>query len=442
MGACTRPRAPPRRMGMFAPVLLAAVLIQDAFSCGKTGSAGGLAAGTDMVRYTINRERFPEAVCNDGSPAVFYFAPHTDPADRGKWIIFLQGGGGCQSGQDCAQRWCSIDTNFGMDKMTSTLTRPSIRIGGFLDPDPRNRFGSWNRVLIHYCSSDTWAGTKSVVTQGSAGGGPSREYTIHFKGSYIVDAVLDTLRSAGKRRVVRPSLEGPPWPDLDTATHVILAGSSAGAGGVRNNADRVGAKLRATNPGLEDYRAVADAMNVLDHSRLGWAGSTVCAADPAGCSFETYMQKAWEETEVAFRGARGDESCVAAHPGEEWRCAEGQHVLMHHLTTPFFVRADLQDQLVAGNFVEAGLGTYGEYGAALEGELRNLPLPEEPRGGVPGVFAPQCRHHEAFTDNQPVFQVRVDGINFHDLVWNWWRGAQPQQAIRPFAGPGAAPGCP
>ena len=372
-----------------------------------------------MTRYTINTERFPEAVCNDGSPAVFYFAPHSDPADRGKWIVFLQGGGGCQTGQDCAQRWCSIDTNFGMDKMTSTLTKASIRAGGFLHPDPRNRFSTWNRVLIHYCSSDAWAGTNTATTQASLDGGATREYTIYFKGSYIVDAVLDTLRNARSR----------PWPPLDTATHVILAGSSAGAGGVRNNADRVGEKLRATNPGLQDYRAVTDAMNVMNQSDLGY-------------DFEAAMKQAWYETEVAFRAARGDQSCVAAHPGEEWRCAEGHHVLMHHVTTPFFVRADLQDQLVAGNFVEAGYGTYAEYGAKLESELRNLPIPEEPRGAVPGVFGPQCLHHEAFTDNQPVYQVRVDGINFHDLVWNWWRGAQPQQAIRQFAGAGAAPECP
>jgi hypothetical protein len=400
---------------MLASVVLATVLIQDAFSCGKPGVAGGLAAGTDMVRHTINTERFPNAICNDGSPAVFYFAPHTDPADRGKWIVFLQGGGGCQDGQSCAERWCSIDTNFGMDKMTSTLTRPSIRIGGFLSPDPRSRFSTWNRVLVHYCSSDSWAGTNTALTQ-AAVGGQTRDYTVHLKGSYIVDAVLDTLRASGKRRVARPSSGGAPWPDLDTATHVILAGSSGGAGGVRNNADRVGEKLRLSNPGLIDYRAVLDAMNLLEQP-------------PRPDALE-------------FRGTRGDQSCASAHPGEEWVCGGGHHVVMNHLTTPFFLRADLQDQLVASNFVEAGLGSYSTYGAEVEAVLRTPPIPEEARGGDIGMFAPQCRHHEAFTDNEPVFQVRVDGINFHDLVWNWWRGAQPQQAIHHFTAPGAAANCP
>lgn len=421
-------------MRMFAPLLLALVAsappIQDVLTCGKAGAAGGLGAGTDMTRYTIDTRRHPEALCNDGSPAVFYVAPHSTPEDAGKWIIFLQGGGGCGNGQECAQRWCSIDTNFGMDKMTSTLTRPSIRADGVLAPDPRNRFGTWNRVLIHYCSSDGWTGTNTTVAEASVNGGAPRAYNIHLKGSRIVDAVLDTLRhSAGKRRAARPAGEGArqAWPDLDTATHVIFAGSSAGGGGARNNADRIGEKLRASNPGLVDYRVVVDAINIVGGS---------------GPEYEAWLQAMYAETEVAFRASRGDESCKAAHAGEEWRCVDGEHALLHHLTTPFFVRTDLQDQLVAGNFVEAGYGTYADYGRQLEATLRNLPLPEEPWRAPPALFAPQCRHHEAFTNDEAVFRVRVDGINFHDLIWNWWRGAQPQQAIARFTAPGAAPGCP
>ena len=47
---------------------MAATPIQNALSCGKPGSAGGLGAGTDMVRYTVNTSRFPESVCNDNQP--------------------------------------------------------------------------------------------------------------------------------------------------------------------------------------------------------------------------------------------------------------------------------------------------------------------------------------------------------------------------------------
>lgn len=63
-----------------------------------------------------------------------------------------------------------------------------------------------------------------------------------------------------------------------------------------------------------------------------------------------------------------------------------------------------------------------------------MPVPEERRGATPGVFAPQCMTHEAFTDNTDVFQMRMAGMSYHDTVWNWWTGAQPQVVIRPFTG--------
>lgn len=50
-----------------------------------------------------------------------------------------------------------------------------------------------------------------------------------------------------------------------------------------------------------------------------------------------------------------DSSCLSWHglndPGTEWQCADPIHVLANHVTTPFFVRHDLQDQLLMGNYV-------------------------------------------------------------------------------------------
>src|SRR6185436_16430442 len=151
--------------------------------------------------------------------------------DRSKWILFLQGGGSCNSGQKCAERWCSIDTNYGMDKMSSSLAKPQIRGNGFLAPDARNHFGTWNRVLIYYCSSDMWSGTHATTASASSGS-TTVQYAIQFRGAQIVDAVLDTLRNhtpVGKRRAVRHDAVEPnasDWPDLDDATAVIFAGAS------------------------------------------------------------------------------------------------------------------------------------------------------------------------------------------------------------------------
>ncbi|HWW61182.1 MAG TPA: pectin acetylesterase-family hydrolase, partial [Thermoanaerobaculia bacterium] len=349
------------------------------FQCGKPGVAGGLAAGVDMTKFTVDTTRFPEAICNDGTPAVFYFAPSTRAEDRNRWLIFLQGGGSCTSGQACAQRWCSIDTNYGMDKMTSSLTKAQIRGNGFLDVRDDNRFSTWNRVLIFYCSSDGWAGTKTSTQRATLPDGTEREYLIHFKGSRIIDAVLDTLRNAGppRRRATRHDAgteAAAPWPDLDEATNVLFAGSSAGGNGVRQNADRVGAKLRSTNPKLTDYRALFDAAYSPLRENLDFTHSTGCISQPTiGCSYTTATQFASSAGDIALYGTRGDESCLAWHssvqPGTEWRCSDNGHVIMHHITTPFFLHQDEQDSNIGGSFVEDGFGSASDYGTKVEAEL-------------------------------------------------------------------------
>lgn len=433
----------------------AADSISSVLPCGRVGVAGGLGAGVDLTGYKIDTATFPNGVCNDGTPGVFYYAPATRVEDRNKWIIFLQGGGSCNSGQKCAERWCSIDSNYGMDKMSSSLTKERIGGNGFLAPEVWNAFGSWNRVLIYYCSSDQWSGTQTNTLSAASSGGTTVQYAIQFRGSQIVDAVLDTLRNdmpGGRRRVVRHDVELQPdasaWPDLDDAISVIFAGASGGGNGVKNNVDRVGAKLKSTNPGLADFRAIIDASFTFETSNLDYTKTTMCAGNPAGCAYASFTQQLWNLVDVALYAARGDESCRQYHasrsPGSEWVCSDKDHVLLNHITTPFFIHQDLQDPQVGGDgFVALGLGTASDFAIGVESALRSFPVPEEPRGAAPGSFAPQCGTHEAFTNDADAFNLRVNGINWNDTLWNWWTGAQPQQSIQAYNGvPGPIAGCP
>jgi hypothetical protein len=309
-------------------------------------------------------------------------------------------------------------------------------------------------VLIYYCSSDQWDGTKETTTSATSAGGATVEYTLQCRGAEIIDAVIDTLRYAApgnRRRVVRHDLENArsleTWPDLDEATHVIFAGSSGGGNGAKVNADHVGEKLRAANPGLVDYRAIIDASFTFDTSSLDYTKTTYCASDPAGCSYASFVEGTWSAVDRSFLEARGDASCRSYHAlrGNEWMCQDKDHVLMHHVSTPFFVHQDLQDPRIGGaGFVDVGLGTPSDYARGVEAALRNWPIPEEARVARPKSFAPQCMTHEAFTNDSDVFTIKVQGINWNDTVWNWWTGASAQQeAISVFNGtPGAAPGCP
>ena len=439
---------------LFAVAAQAADSISIALPCGRVGVAGGLPSGADLGKVTIDTAKFPNAICNDGTPAVFYYGPATTNADRNKWIIFLQGGGACNSGLACAERWCSINSNYGIDKMSTSVAKPAIRGDGFLSPDAGNYFGTWNRVLVYYCSSDQWQGTKSNTLSAPIPGTEGQNavpYAIEFRGSFIVDAVLDTLRNdtpSVKRRVSRHEIEsdGSPWPDLDDADAVLFAGSSAGGNGVRNNVDRVAAKLKTTNPGL-DFRAVIDAVFTPDTSERDYSQSRNCLQNPVNCTYEGYTRTAWQTLDVALIAGRGDASCVTYHiaqePGSEWICNDKNHIMLNHIATPFFVRQDLQDPDVGGNYVEDKFGTASDFAISIESTFRNFPAGEEPRSTEPGIFAPQCADHESFSHGVEVFNVRIGGINWHDTLRNWWTGAQPKQVIKAYTGtPGAAPGCP
>jgi hypothetical protein len=62
---------------------------------------------------------------------------------------------------------------------------------------------------------------------------------------------------------------------------------------------------------------------------------------------------------------------------------------------------------------------------------------------TPGAYGPQCTDHESLKDDAAFFQVKISGLSYHDVAWNWWSGAQPQSVIRTFTPPGGAvAGCP
>ncbi|HXI11157.1 MAG TPA: pectin acetylesterase-family hydrolase [Thermoanaerobaculia bacterium] len=448
---------------------VSAATLDKTVTCGRPGEAGGLGAGTDMQRVVIDSRRYPAALCNDSTPGIFYASRYTREEDRDKWVIFLQGGGGCGSGQECANRWCSAGTNFGMDKMSTSLSKPGINGTGIFDRRESNRFGTWNHVLIYYCSSDNWAGNKLNRLSASNSSGTAVDFDIHFRGSKIIEAVVDTLRktSGGRVRSVKAGLSTTPLlPDLDEATEVLFGGSSAGGGGVRNNTDKLGGILRANNIRCSGtsacpliYRAAVDASFGPDSSKLDFSTSSFCASDPRQCSYEGVFNTRYISTVVDTWGSERDQSCMAWHqtnaPGTEWRCSDGEHLFAHHLSSELFARQDLQDQLISGNFVEAGLGSALNFGRLMESDLRNFPTifsraeegPTSAGGRPVAVFGPQCGDHESFTSNRAFFNVKVTQnavpYSFHDVLWNWWSGASPQVVIRSFTGKaGPALECP
>jgi hypothetical protein len=46
--------------------------IDNALNCGRLGEVRDIAPGNDLFRVDVDLNNFPNAICNDGSGAVFY----------------------------------------------------------------------------------------------------------------------------------------------------------------------------------------------------------------------------------------------------------------------------------------------------------------------------------------------------------------------------------
>ena len=446
--------------------------ISVALDCGA-GPPQGPGNANELQRHELDAAAFPDAMCNDGSRAVFYYRPYVGEANRDKWLINLNGGGGCGGGQSCADRWCwcrstqgpngcpfaNATTNFSMANMNSD-TRASIEGDGIWlrgDPERDNPMGDWNQVRVVYCSSDAWEGTRRDVPLDAVHPktGAPVSYSIHFLGKRIIDAVLTTLRQDG-----RPPLQ---WtvganprvlPDLDDAAEVVLSGDSGGGAGVIINLDRVAATLRATNSACAGascplvVRGLMDAIVGPEIARLDFSASTW--AELGAPTYELFTEFQFM-VPSAHHGAAHDESCLAWHaangaPGSEHSCADISHVVRHHVTTPFFVRMALLDQLISGNYVDAGwadpeLGalTVPKFALILQRELSAFPdLATTAEEGehipvAPGVFAPACMKHDTIHSSADVYQTTItaDAVEWtlFDVFENWRAGIDPRAVL-------------
>ena len=407
------------------------------FDCGRTG-AGGLARGRDddpLLRHDVDLAPYPDALCNDGTGAVFYHRPFVGSENENRWVIQLQGGGGCATPQDCANRWCRVETNFGMNTMTSNGT-PEVGIDGkgILARRAENPHGDWNQVFVKFCSSDGWSGTARDLTFEASH--PTREgdpqpYAIHFLGHRILEAVVGTLR--GESGPLTYASDDPVvMPRLGDAEEVALVGASAGGIGVIKNLDWLADELSSA-----EVRSLIDSAFFPELADVDHTATIACAE--GHCDYDAFARASHARSPHA---AFLDASCVASHAGAEYLCADATHVLHDHLTTPFFVRMGLQDSQLFGNFVDAGFGIGGPgpvdlrtFATAVRTDLLELDAlasSAEERADIavsPGVYAPACEKHETLRSDAHSYDATVrsggDDHFFMDVYRAWRTGGTP-----------------
>ena len=366
--------------------------------CDPTQAVAVGAGGDDLFRVTL-----PAGRCNDGTPAVAYVRAATDPAHADDWVIYLDGGNRCATGEECSIRWCGEDFH-NARKMSSRWESEDRGIEGIDGDGVRNALAGWNHVQVPYCSSDNWVGRRSDVVLSNAQGVAFR---VHFEGALIVESLIDTLEQGAVSDDGQVALA-----PLGGASRVVMAGSSAGAVGVMAHLDRLAERLAPV-----EVLGVLDAMSGPSEAHLTAAQQAL--AEASG-------QRQWNDEFVAVYDAQADDSCLA-NAGSTWECIVATPLQADHVTTPFFLHFDLRDNLIQEVFASFGLSStdFAEATAATMTDLAAA-RPEV------GVHATTCAQH-VFLDADRWFhdlRLPVDGVDqsLHDALVSWLDG-QPVIAV-------------
>ncbi|MBP9828366.1 hypothetical protein KBC55_04440 [Patescibacteria group bacterium] len=327
---------------------------------------------TVLQKYTVVNADDRFAVCNDGSPATYYFAPGTEE-NNDKWVVYLKGGGSCINEADCLDRAANNDPG-----LVSSNNYPNgLKEDGILSADPAINpdFYNWNRVHVRYCSSDLWIGdTENMVG----------EELWQFRGKNIVAAVIEDLQNA---EIIKTKT-------LAEASELLFVGSSAGGAGVTQNLDDVARML----PNVQ-VRGVADSS--------------------AQVSYEAYDEAYVENlrnADPSFQNRQFDESCTASlEDGVVNNCVL-LNVSYQHIATPIYYYIDQFDRNRLSNQVSFPLNQNERawvqgYAETLLNFLPNLD----------GYFVPNKTWHTALTNERFTIET-IDGVSFQEALHNWYFG--------------------
>jgi hypothetical protein len=253
-----------------------------------------------VVRNSIERQ----ALCNDGSPAIYYFRP--SPSNRTEWVIHLQGGSGCTSAGSCAARWgdegmpnTNRQTSFDFHRMSNCDEPPVDTFEGLLSTDPEKNpdFHDWNLVLVEYCSSDFHNGDAA----------PDQDHDFYFRGKRNLTAVIEDLQNT----------QITPRHSLGQATEVLFSGSSAGSSGMRLNLDYV--------------------TEMLAHAQVCGVADAALEPESLADSTPARLQRVAE-----YLGLIPEQSCFEETCNADL-CTSNPHVGLHHVQTPYFAQMDQND---------------------------------------------------------------------------------------------------
>lgn len=294
----------------------------------------------------LDTSKYPQALCNDGTPAAYVLRPGAGAAAN-RWLISLQGGGECYDQASCSSRAADTPT---LVSSAPYRANPSsaFGMGGLMDSNPNNNpdFYDASTVEVLYCSSDEWSGAKASPSAFN----PQDPTTWNFQGHAILNAVISDLKASH---------------NLSAATDIMLTGQSSGGVGVFLNVNPV-AKLV---PSGARFVAFSDAgfSNAVDTFNSAGAPPNYTNPNSIPAAITQFGQV------LLLWNGSGDPVCSAATPSDlssQVACYNSQALLAPNgtITSPMLVSISEKDtnQLgsngISGADIQSGNFTTPENG--------------------------------------------------------------------------------
>jgi len=336
----------------------------------------------------------PKAKCLDGTQAGYYVQPTNSTTYKNKWVIYLNGGGECDTKDACVYQTTGA-------LGSSKYFEPEVDASGWFlgsdyctyNPD----FCLWNHAYDPYCTQDLHSGQVTNPTE-------EDNYGLYFAGHHVFTAMLDQLDKNN---------------NMQNAEEIILSGASAGGIGVWMNLDYLAKRYP---------RAKVTGMTIAGHYFYATYYDGVNHTAPGGMA--DFREEAWPHSYKLY-DAYVDETCKEAFEQQgksPAACLLSNNSLPYIESDVFIAQAMTDSVVLTGHDCWPSDYMYGEpeqqfmreWSYNMTVAMQPLMVPEEskeqhlfPKNRAPkrGVFAAACYTHTGFTHASPL----LNNQNFYQV---------------------------